>query len=482
MSAHHRPTFHVRPATGWINDPNAPVFVDGLYHLFCQHNPGGAAHRDVHWAHFSSADLVHWTTHPIALAPTPGGPDEDGCWSGSAVLVDGRPWLVYSGNLAGSEHQTVCVARPAPDGLRWVKEPRAVLERPPEHADLAVFRDPFVQAVDGGYRMLVGGGYRNGTGVVLQYRSQDLLTWSAGGPFSAASDDVVSARDTGDAWECPQLLVDGDRALLVVSAWRHVTGPSHVEFVAGRLAGDRLQPDGAGRLDHGPDFYAPALTVDDAGRCLLWGWAWEARDETGVEEDGWAGLLTVPRELTLAADGTPRLQPASELSALREGDGRRTAHDLAAGSTEVVAADAGRALDLEATLVPGHGGHAWLRVLASPDGSEATEIGVDDRGTVYLSRDRASRDPGALGGTFRMPVGLDDDGGLDVRVLVDGSLVEVFAGEGLCLTARVYPESARSTGLVVGVDDAAGAVELRWWAVRAEGRTTAPVASVSPVA
>ena len=67
------------------------------------------------------------------------------------------------------------------------------MQSPPEHAELAVFRDPFVQAVEGGYRMLVGGGYRDGTGVVLQYRSDDLLTWTAAGPLSTASDDVVSA-------------------------------------------------------------------------------------------------------------------------------------------------------------------------------------------------------------------------------------------------------------------------------------------------
>ena len=195
-----------------------------------------------------------------------------------------------------------------------------------------MFRDPFVRRVDGGYTMLVGGGYRDGTGVVLQYRSQDLLTWTAMGPFCTAADAVVSGRDTGDAWECPQLLVRGDRGLLIISAWRQGSGPSHVEYVTGRLVGDRLEPDGAGRLDHGPDFYAPALTVDPTGRCLLWGWAWEARDDSAVEQDGWAGLLTVPRVVELAADGTPRFSPAAELVGLR-GDGGSRTGDLAAGES-----------------------------------------------------------------------------------------------------------------------------------------------------
>lgn len=475
MSDHHRPGFHVRPASGWINDPNAPVHVDGRYHLFCQHNPGAAEHGDVHWAHFSSRDLVHWTTHPVALAPRPSGPDADGCWSGSAVLVDGQPWLVYSGNLDGVEHQTVCVARPLPRLERWVPDPEAaVMDRPPEADDLAVFRDPFVWRTDDGFRMLVGAGYRDGTGAVLVYRSPDLRSWTPLGPLCTAADPVLQGRDTGDAWECPQLLRRGDRGLLVVSVWRHQGGPDRVECVSGVLGGDRLEPERVTRLDHGPDFYAPALTVDATGRCLLWGWAWEARDVADVRRDGWAGLLTVPRVLDLAADGTPRLLPAAELATLRTGAGTLADHLVTPGQARVVEAAAGTALDLEARLTPGAGGRAWVRVLAHPDGSELTEVGVDATGTVYLTRDRSSRQPGAHGGTYRMPVGLDPGGGLDLRVLVDASIVEVFAGDGHALTARVYPGSEQSTGVVVGADDAPGRARVRWWRMQTEGRGTAP--------
>ena len=466
MSRHHLPRFHVRPTQGWVNDPNAPVQVNGIWHLFCQHNPGGTAHGDVHWAHFSSPDLVDWTTHPIALAPRPGGPDADGCWSGSAVLVDGAPWLVYSGHLDGVEHQTVCVARPLPGLEEWVPMPDAVMARPPEAEDLAVFRDPFVWRVGDGFRMLVGGGYRDGTGVALLYGSSDLLSWTPLGPFCSASDPVADRRDTGEAWECPQLLIRDDRALLVISAWRVDGGPSHVEYVAGRLSGDRLEPDGAGRLDHGPDLYAPALTVDASGRCLLWGWIWEARDVADVEQDGWAGLLSVPRVVHLAPDGTPRMLPAVELEALRHGDGHGSSLRLSADESHLL--DAGRgnaALDIEATLTPGPGGRAWLRVLAHPDGSEFTEVGVDDTGRVYLSRDHASVRPGTHGGTYVMPVGLADDGSIVLRVLVDASVVEVFAGDGHVLTARVYPDSVDSVALLVGADVAPGAASVRWWGI-----------------
>jgi beta-fructofuranosidase len=30
------PTFHVRPAANWINDPNGPMYFNGVTHLFMQ--------------------------------------------------------------------------------------------------------------------------------------------------------------------------------------------------------------------------------------------------------------------------------------------------------------------------------------------------------------------------------------------------------------------------------------------------------------
>ena len=89
-----RPEYHFLAPHNWMNDPNGPIYWKGQYHLFYQMNPGAAVWGDMHWGHAVSPDMVRWKHRPIALAPTVGGPDAAGCFTGSAGGVDGKPTLI----------------------------------------------------------------------------------------------------------------------------------------------------------------------------------------------------------------------------------------------------------------------------------------------------------------------------------------------------------------------------------------------------
>ncbi|HEX6495337.1 MAG TPA: glycoside hydrolase family 32 protein, partial [Acidobacteriaceae bacterium] len=135
-----RPQYHLQPARGWMNDPCGPIYWKGRYHMFHQYNPHAAVWGDMHWAHATSPDMVHWRREPIALAPTPGGPDQDGCFTGTAVVADGKPTFLYTGvqkvppNQAtlrdgnSNLRETQCLAIAEDDALlHWRKLPQPVI-------------------------------------------------------------------------------------------------------------------------------------------------------------------------------------------------------------------------------------------------------------------------------------------------------------------------------------------------------------------
>lgn len=72
-----------------------------LFHLcrFYQHIPNGCEWDfGIVWGHAVSRDLVTWQHLPVALSPTRGALDADGCFSGCALVdSDGTPTILYTG-------------------------------------------------------------------------------------------------------------------------------------------------------------------------------------------------------------------------------------------------------------------------------------------------------------------------------------------------------------------------------------------------
>lgn len=324
MADRNVPTRHVRPAAGgWCNDPNGPLHHAGRYHLFFQHNPGAAVWGDIHWGHASSPDLVGWSDHGIALAPTPGGRDRLGAWSGCTVVEDGVPTAVYTGMDRDDGIGSVMLARATDDLIGELKaEPEPVVAGPPPGLDLIAFRDPYLFSYEGRRWAVIGAGHRGtGLGDVLLYRVDSLTEWTYADSLIDAT-DPVAARIAGPAtaWECPAILPTGDgRWALLVSLWMDDITYSTTYLVGDlRARGDGLRfvPTTGGMLDHGRDFYAPTALVE-RDRTLLWGWGWESRTEQESVAAGRAGCLTHPREIGVHPDGSLRLAPARELTALR---------------------------------------------------------------------------------------------------------------------------------------------------------------------
>ncbi|MDQ0958487.1 beta-fructofuranosidase [Streptomyces sp. B4I13] len=433
-----RPVTHLRPPRNWINDPNGLVFHDGHYHAFYQYNPYGSTHANMHWGHFRSPDLLTWEPLPIALSPTPGGVDADGCFSGNAVSDGERLVAFYSAHREDRsfQHQPVTYATSHDGGLTF--RPRGELVVPAWPESCTMYRDPYVWQDGDGWRMLVGAALADGRGAALLYESPDLENWTYRGPFDAREQEPVGGTElhTGEGWECPQYLPaqSGRPGALLFSAWNSDDSPRCVTALVGEEHGNVLEAGAPVLVDHGPDCYAPALLRAPGGRWLLWGWSGEAREESWAVADGWAGVLTLPREISVGGDGTLRQQPPTELLALR---GEHVIHTEGVTDGPVELGSVGRAFDLTARLEPT--GNAGLRLLTTPGGSEYLDIHLDaDTGELVVDRDHSSLDSRARGGSYRMPCPVGRP--VDVRVVVDHSIAEIFlTTTGQVLTLRFYP-------------------------------------------
>ena len=439
-----RPSYHLTAPANWLNDPNGLIRWDGRYHVFYQYNPAGPFHDTIHWGHATSDDLVHWRDEPVALSPSPDGPDRDGCWSGCAVDDDGTPTLLYTGG--DGRTQLPCLATAADPGLRsWEKHPdNPVIEAPPDGVDVlatdhweAEFRDHCVWRDEGRWHQIVGTGLADRGGAVLLYTSADLREWHYEGPLLVGE----GAGDT--VWECPELLDLGESRLL------HVSNYEDVVYFLGGVEDGRFRVDGRGTLDHG-DFYAPQ-SLTDGDRTVTFGWLPEARDVAAQWDAGWSGALSLPRVLSTGPDGRLRQRPAEEVRRLRAGQMLDAATCSVSDGERRELPVSGRSLELDLELALEDARTLELSVLESPDGSERTTVRYTQEGELVVDRTEASDDPGVTADTQRMAVPPYDEP-LSLRCFVDGSVVELYANERHCLTSRVYPTREDSTGVSVAAE------------------------------
>ena len=322
-----RPQYHLLPAKNWMNDPNGPIYWKGQYHMFFQYNPNAAVWGDMHWAHAVSQDMIYWRHLPVALAPTPGWDDADGCFSGSAVDDHGTATILYTGVKSCAPEQATlrdgvhnfrevqCLAASAdPQLLTWTKWNQPVIQ-PPNHTRLTGFRDPFLWCEGENWFLGVGSGLFKEGGRVLLYRSKDLRQWEYLHPLVSGKwtgKESVNPVDSGEMWECPDFFPLGKKHVLLYST------AGHLIWESGELDAREhvFHSERRGILDHGA-YYAQKTQLDAKGNRILWGWIPETRPEAEFSAAGWAGCIALPRLLSINSDGALEMQVAPETQALR---------------------------------------------------------------------------------------------------------------------------------------------------------------------
>ncbi len=416
----YRPIFHVAPAARFMNDPNGPVYVNGKYHLFFQHLPyfQNGDNTGPGWGHVVSEDLVHWENRPIALMPIPGTYDASAIASGSCVVHDGIPTIIYTS--VPPQAQSIAMSY---DGMNtWIRyDKNPVVTRPDIHNLEDGFRDPFVWKENGTWFMLVGSGFKNQGGTVLLYRSYDLYNWEYLHPLCSGMGEKCFQ------WECPSFFDFGDKRVLIISPlfknlpWLR----GDVQYSVGTYQDFKFNPGPWKSMDLGgySKFYAPNGMVDPKGRKIVWGWL-----PLGSNTP-WNGILSIPRVLTLSPDNELLMDPIPELKALRKKHWNfrnMTTGNVMQKELENVS---GNCLEIAAEIDVQNAQKFGIDLFCSSDFKEKTRLCFDQiQNRLYLGRDS---------GFFALDKASKI---LKLHLFLDKSVIEVFINSRECITAFVRPQ------------------------------------------
>ena len=439
----YRPLYHFSAPANYLGDPNGTIFWRDKYHLFYQYNPDGAFDnsRRMHWGHAVSEDLVHWSDLPIALTPTPDGPDQSGCWSGSAVNNNGVPTLIYYGHPEGN-----CIATSDDDLITWEKHPaNPVIPYPPEGDGWRPF-DPCAWQEGDTWYSLSGGKLGDVGDTAFLCQSKDFVHWEYMHPFYTSELDKASESDCA----VPDFFPIGDRYMLLFAS--HERG---VQYYLGTYANHKFYPEHHGRMNFGEfgvesgHLCAGLTLLDGMDQRIFFGWIPEGLREAVQRAAGWAGVMSLPRVLSLSDRGTLAVKPVPELKILRRNRCRLTNLRINPDTFLPLEDVNGDCLEILATFELGDAQALGIKVRCSPDGNEQTAIfySLEDK-CLALDADLSSVNPDVVSlGVQRGPLELAADEPLMLHIFVDRSIIEVFANHRQCLTKRIYPARRDSRGV-----------------------------------
>ena len=493
-----RPLLHYAPTRNWMNDPNGPILIDGVYHLFYQHNPVEPVMGYISWGHATSRDLLHWQEEPIALPSTP----QEQIYSGTVIYdrdnrsglgtVENPPLLaLYTSvfrDMPGEQEdgtQAVSVSVSLDRGATWTRyahNPVLTLDPPSQN-----FRDPALCWYEEG-RYWVLTTVEAEQQVVKLFRSTDFLHWEF------LSDFRPPGYHTQDMlWEVPvlaRLPIEGEAE---ASGWVMIvsvnpgglTGGSGTFYYVGDFDGTIFTPAEQSTatddpwqyrwMDYGPDNYAIVCFAGTPTPVSI-GWMgnWNYANQTPTSP--WRGQMTLPAHLSLTRqeDGTLLMkQNPVSLGAPVEvfvASDIRPEAEVAWKLPDSVAdcADfADAVLDLQLVVDPAED-VVVLTVAATEDGRFGTEILYDPaRRELVVDRSRSGvLIPDATFTTRHVaPLSLQD-GVVRLRVIVDRSSVEIFAAEGLVRMTEVIFPPPRATTVTLGSHAGSAcfrSVKARWF-------------------
>lgn len=436
-----RPNFHLTAPIGWMNDPNGFSTFRNEYHLFYQYHPYGTYWGPMHWGHVKSKDFVRWEYLPAALAPDETY-DKEGCFSGSALEMNGKHALVYTGVSSTTnekkEHkvkQVQCIAfGDGTDYQKCIKNPLITANDIPNNRYEEDFRDPKIWEEDGTYYMVVASRSEDKNGQIALFSSKDALDWNF---------VTILAKSNGRygrMWECPDFFPLEDKQVLILSpqdmkaeGLEFHNGNNAIYF-SGTFDRKTYQfiAKEAKSIDYGLDFYAPQTLKALDGRRIMIAWMKSWDTNFMPETMDWNGMMTFPRELRLQGDQLFQ-NPVEEIKNYYQKE--VTYDNVVLSENTTLAGIEGRIMDLSIDLLEGNYKQFTI------------ELAKNDAYHVRISYDPNKKEftfDRTYSGLFRdvpctrtMQI-KDAQMQISIRILLDKFSAEIFVNDGAYVMSNTF--------------------------------------------
>ena len=246
---------------------------------------------------------------------------------------------------------------------------------------------------------------------------------------------------------------------MIISAML-VDAPAYTLYFVGRWQDERFIVESEGVYDAGVS-YASLMHFDERGRPLIYSWLREERSVELQKRAGWSGVQAIPRVLGLDSQNRLVSRPVPEVERLRG----RHQHFTAGAVSEAAIAVSGLTLDIEAEFDAGAAPESGIELTA---GEDKLAIVYERRAqTLQVQRRYQHSTPEIDSGPEGIAHALDAGETLQLRILIDGSVVEVIANGRSRVTSRFYPASADAPSLRAIAPAAALSLDVWEMALRA---------------
>lgn len=487
QSPNGRPRYHLTPSSGWINDPQRAMKINGVWHLYVLYDDN--YYSGTAWMHYTSTDLINWTEHGIAI---PKRTNQYGdIWTGSTLYDPTNQFGFGAGAVLAFmtmpadatytdstgthtvQNQSTALWISRDGGYNYSFQQIVLPNYPGPPTPANPFRDPSVFPFSTNHYVQS----LTEPGKISVYSSSDMLHWSY---RSGMLSNVV-----GGVMECPNMfklhLYESDGFTTYGDKWVLLSGgngsssgfTNGTYYWVGSFDGSAFNPDSTNGnwLDYGPDFYATTVFQDpdasDFNACayaIAWQNNWNYATSIPTVAYGYRGQLTMTRQLKLQkVNGNPVLlnNPLPNQNSVFT--------SIVPGTDQILSDQNGNypnhytfpawpnspAFCLDFVISRANGG-SWpsgIYISVRDDSNYFTQVGfVTASNSGFIKRDTGGPDP--VSGSSADQIWLsnrafpvDFSGDVPCTIYVDAGSIEVFVNGGRAAASALITAPLTATGM-----------------------------------